>query len=258
MRDNFGIGFALERPPTRNQAFTQRLEILDDAVVNERDLAGRMRMRVAGRRRTVGGPAGMRDADIARRIVGFEDIDKVRQLPLRATAYELAVKHGADTRRVIPPILHPLQPIDQPVGHGGFANNSNNSAHAICFLGSGVGDADTRHLGRKILCVSCDEDGAVYLCRRKNIGIKQLYPHSITDVRRSQCDPRVEFDDLERCYNLLNLIAALERFSCQNFGPDNPAYPVPRISREFVGRCLRVIQPVDNNVGIKKRIGHRL
>src|SRR3546814_13986062 len=54
MRDDFGIGLALEAPAAPGERLAQRLEILDDAVVDERDLARRVRVRVARRRRAVG------------------------------------------------------------------------------------------------------------------------------------------------------------------------------------------------------------
>jgi hypothetical protein len=113
------------------ELIAQLLEILDNAVVHERNFAGRMRMRVASGRRAVRSPAGMRDADIAGRVVGLEDIDEVGELPFGAATDKLAARHGANPGAIIAPILHPLQPIDQPVRNGGFANNSNNAAHAF-------------------------------------------------------------------------------------------------------------------------------
>ena len=65
MRDNLCISVAFKTAATRGHFVAQRFEILDNAIVDQSDLAGRMRMRVARRRRTVRGPAGMRDADIA-------------------------------------------------------------------------------------------------------------------------------------------------------------------------------------------------
>ena len=131
MRDNFGIGFAFKRAPTRGQLIAQRLEILDNAIVDQRHFAGRMRVGVARRRRAVGGPAGVGDTDIARRIVGFQHLHQIGQLPLGAAADQLAILHGADARAVIAAIFHPLQPVDQPVGDCFFAYNTNNAAHGF-------------------------------------------------------------------------------------------------------------------------------
>jgi hypothetical protein len=55
------------------------------------------------------------DANVTSGIIGLEDIDEIGQLALRAATDELTVMHGANTGGVITPILHPLQPIDQPV-----------------------------------------------------------------------------------------------------------------------------------------------
>ena len=129
MRDHLGIGLALERPPARRQLIAQLLEIFDNAIVDERDLAGGMRMRIARCWRAVRRPAGVCNADIASRVVGFQDLHEVGKLALRPAADKLAVMHRANPGGVIPPILHPLQPIDQTVRNRRFANNSNNSAH---------------------------------------------------------------------------------------------------------------------------------
>ena len=52
-----------EHVALRDQLRAQRLEILDDAVVHDGDLAaGQMRMRVDRRRRAVRGPARVRNA----------------------------------------------------------------------------------------------------------------------------------------------------------------------------------------------------
>ena len=47
------------------EPFAQLAEILDDAVMHDRDAVGGVRMGVALGRLAVGGPAGMADADIA-------------------------------------------------------------------------------------------------------------------------------------------------------------------------------------------------
>jgi hypothetical protein len=115
MRDHLGIGLTLERPPACGQFIAQLFEILDNAIVHQRDFTRGVRMRIARRRRAMRRPAGMRDADIARRVVGLQDSDEVRKLPLRTPADKLAARHGANSSGVIPPILHPLQAIDQTV-----------------------------------------------------------------------------------------------------------------------------------------------
>jgi hypothetical protein len=198
MRDNLGIGLALERPSARGQFIAQLLEILDNAIVDQRDFARRMRMRVACGRRAVGGPAGMRDTDIARRIVGFQDRNKVRKLALGAPTDELAIMHGAHPRAIIPAIFHPLQPIDQPVRNRGFANNSDNSAHGFLLSLQYVWETNSRHLRGEVLGVSGNKDCAVHLRSSKDVGIHQLHRRPIPDVRRSGGNSSIDFDHFER------------------------------------------------------------
>ena len=62
MSDHFGVGVAGEDRAVRDQLFLQLAEILDDAVMHDRDQVGRMRMRVGLGRLAVRGPAGMADA----------------------------------------------------------------------------------------------------------------------------------------------------------------------------------------------------
>ena len=65
MRDHFGVGLAGELDTVFGELLAQLAEILDDAVVHDRDVFGRVRMGVALGRLAVGGPAGVADADIA-------------------------------------------------------------------------------------------------------------------------------------------------------------------------------------------------
>ena len=62
MRDDLGIGLAAEGAAARDQFVAQRLEVFDDAVVDHRHLAGRVRMGVVGGRAAMRRPAGMGDA----------------------------------------------------------------------------------------------------------------------------------------------------------------------------------------------------
>ena len=129
MCNNLSIGFAFKRPSAGDEFIAQLLEIFDDTIVHERDFARRMGVRIARGRRAMGGPARMRDANVASRIIGFQNIDKVCKLALRTATNELTIMHGANTGGVITPILHPFQAIDQPVRNSRFANNSDNAAH---------------------------------------------------------------------------------------------------------------------------------
>ena len=65
MGDDFGVGLRSENVAGGLEALAQRFVVLDDAVVNDRDLAVRdMRMRIRGGGRAVRRPAGVRDAGV--------------------------------------------------------------------------------------------------------------------------------------------------------------------------------------------------
>ena len=65
MRDHFGVGLAAEFGAVLAEPFAQLAEILDDAVMHDRDAVGGVRMGVALGRLAVGRPAGVADADLA-------------------------------------------------------------------------------------------------------------------------------------------------------------------------------------------------
>ena len=129
MRDDFGIGLALELPPAGDQAVAQRFEILDNAIVDQRDFGSGMRVRIGRIRRAMSRPARMRDARQTGCGVARQNTDEIAELALRPAPDELAIMDGADPRRIIPPIFHPFQAIDKTVRNGGFAHNSDDAAH---------------------------------------------------------------------------------------------------------------------------------
>jgi hypothetical protein len=65
MRNNFAVGLRLEPAPVGDQFVAQNLEVLDNAIVDQRHLAGDMRMGIIDGRGAVGCPAGMRDTYFA-------------------------------------------------------------------------------------------------------------------------------------------------------------------------------------------------
>ncbi len=71
MRDEFGVGFGAELVVALEQGGAQFDVILDDAVMDDGDRSGLMRMGVAFGRTAVRGPSRMPDADVAgeRRLV---------------------------------------------------------------------------------------------------------------------------------------------------------------------------------------------
>ncbi len=65
MGDHFGVGLAAKLGAALDEPFAQFAEILDNAVMGDRNAVGGMRMRVALGRFAVRRPAGVADADIA-------------------------------------------------------------------------------------------------------------------------------------------------------------------------------------------------
>ena len=72
MGNYLGIRFAFKLATARAQLFAQAFEVLDNAIVDQRQFVRSVRMRVAGGRRAVRRPAGVGDADITGSVVGFE------------------------------------------------------------------------------------------------------------------------------------------------------------------------------------------
>src|SRR3546814_17798220 len=91
MRDDLGIGLAVEMTAARDQFVAQRLEILDDAVVDQRHLTRGVRVRVAGGRPAMRRPARVCDTDIARRRLGPKFISQLDELARGAPPLDRAV-----------------------------------------------------------------------------------------------------------------------------------------------------------------------
>src|SRR5262249_60001646 len=65
MGNDLGIGLGFEPMAERAQFAAQLIEVLDDAVMDDGDAVGGVRMGVGFARAAVGGPAGVADADRA-------------------------------------------------------------------------------------------------------------------------------------------------------------------------------------------------
>ncbi len=117
-RDDFGVGLALEGEAEAGELGLQRLEILDDAVMDDGDFARRDRMRVALRRHAMRRPARMADADMALHRLTIEQRRERRQLALGPAALDRAVDQGRDAGRIIAAIFQRApQPVDEQWRH---------------------------------------------------------------------------------------------------------------------------------------------
>ena len=129
MSDDLGVGVAGEHRPFRRQFFLQLTEILDDAVMHDRDEIGHMRMRVGFDRLAVGRPARVADAGLAVERRSFEKFLEIAQLAFGAPAAELAILDGGDAGGIVAAIFKALQRVDKLFGNGPFAEYANNAAH---------------------------------------------------------------------------------------------------------------------------------
>ena len=130
MRDHFGVGLGRELGALGLQLFAQLAEILDDAVVHDREPVGGMRMRVVLGRPAVGRPAGVADADGARQRLAGEPRFEIAQLALGAPARQLAVLERGDAGGIVAAVFEALERIDQLRRDRLTAENSDNPAHA--------------------------------------------------------------------------------------------------------------------------------
>ena len=130
MGDDLGVGLRRELVAVGDQRGAQLGEVLDDAVVDDGDVAGEMRMRVGLVGNAVGGPAGVADADRAFERLGGQPALQIDELALGAAAAEPAVVDGGDAGGIVAAIFEPLQRIDDQRRNGRAPDNPDNPAHA--------------------------------------------------------------------------------------------------------------------------------
>src|SRR5664280_1244544 len=129
MGDHLGVGFAGELGAVLDQPFAQLAEILDDAVMGDRDAVGGVRMGVALGRLAVRGPAGMADADIAGERLARQALFQRGELALGAPASQGAVIQGGDPGGVVAAVFEALERFDQMAGDRLASDDSDDPAH---------------------------------------------------------------------------------------------------------------------------------
>ena len=132
---DLGVGVAGELHAVGLEFLAQHRVVLDDAVVDDRDLARgvTVRMGVAVRRPAVGGPAGVADSGAARqrcRVGGGQRLLQVGQ-PACATADGQApvAVEKRDARGVVAAVLHPPQRVDDDAAGVPRTDVADDSAH---------------------------------------------------------------------------------------------------------------------------------
>ena len=131
MRDDLGVGLGGELRAVLLQLVAQLAEILDDAVVDDRDPLGRMRMRVVLGRPAMRRPAGVADADVARSGSRAAALPRLLSLPSARRRSSCAAFERRDAGGVVAAIFEPLQRIDQLVRDRPSPENSDDAAHAV-------------------------------------------------------------------------------------------------------------------------------
>ena len=134
MGDDLAVGFALELATACRERLAQLAEILDDPVVDQRQLSRRVGVGVGRGRGAVRRPAGMRDTRRARRRIARQLDDQVAELTGSAPADELAAVDRADPGAVIAAVFHPPQAVDQTIRHLFPADDTDDAAHAYAIF----------------------------------------------------------------------------------------------------------------------------
>ena len=132
---DLGVGVAGELHPVGFQFMAQRREVLDDAVVHDRELAGGVAMRVgvAVGGPAVGGPAGVPDPGGTGQRGGVGLGQRRLQVgqPARATAHRqpAVTVEDRDARGVVAAVFHPAQCVDHDLTGRAMPDVSHDSAH---------------------------------------------------------------------------------------------------------------------------------
>src|SRR3954470_7282840 len=131
MRDDFGIGLGNEFVAARLKSLLQRARVLDDAVMNDRDvaLAIEMRVGVAFVGHTVSRPAGVANAELTVHRTGSQGALELGDLPGRLPGFDAATVHDGNSRRIVPAIFHALESLEEERGSAALSDITDNSAH---------------------------------------------------------------------------------------------------------------------------------
>ena len=120
MDDGLRVRLALEYIAVRKQFLAQGKEVFDDPVAHdgEGSVVGQMRVGIDIRRRAVGRPPGVPDADVAgdSRAV-FRLFAEPGDPPAYFLNTDLIVAHHGDARRIVAPVFQLLQALPKD-GHG--------------------------------------------------------------------------------------------------------------------------------------------
>ena len=132
MGDDLGIRVGCEGIAFGFEFRTQRLEVLDDAVVHQADAPiGKVRMGVPVAGHAVGRPAGVGDADTSFDGLAMQLGGEFAHLagPLAQGHVRLAGRHDGDARGVVAPVFEALQPLEQDGRYVAVGDGADDAAH---------------------------------------------------------------------------------------------------------------------------------
>src|SRR5215212_6468843 len=134
MQNDLGVGFSFEHRAVFLKRSAQLAEILDDAVVDNGDAIGRMRMRVGLGRLAVRGPTGVADAGMAAQRLGLQSFFEVLEFAFGATALDVVAFQSRHARGIVTAIFQALERIYQLLRDWTAPENPDNAAHADQYL----------------------------------------------------------------------------------------------------------------------------
>ena len=130
--DHFGVGLGGEYVAKFLQLQAQRVVILDDAVVDDSQTVGTMRVGVLLTGLAVGCPAGMGNAQVARERVCFHGIAECGNFTHFPSALDTVVAtDDGHTGRIISPVFQTAQTLKKDTLNVPFRNRAYNSTHAV-------------------------------------------------------------------------------------------------------------------------------
>ena len=137
--EDFGVGFGKEKVSGRGEFITEGTMVFNDAVVNERDavFSTCMWVRVLGGWWSVGGPAGVGDAAIRFREVGFVLAEEAREFLDLAFAFtndNLVFGFYGDTGGVVAAIFESFETADEDGKSRAYAGVCYDAAHDLRFV----------------------------------------------------------------------------------------------------------------------------
>ncbi|MET4837508.1 hypothetical protein ABIF44_006915 [Bradyrhizobium japonicum] len=129
MRHYLGVRLRVKAGSIPLQLGSQLAEILNDPVMNDRDILRRMRMSIAFGRLSMSRPAGVTDASMPRRRTIAQLLLKVPQLTFGAAALDLDSFESCEARGIVATIFQSPERRDQLINDRTTAQNANNSTH---------------------------------------------------------------------------------------------------------------------------------